>query len=223
MATGSNIRVGDAERDATATQLREHYATGRLTLDELNERLDQTFKARTGADLKAVTRDLPALGSPWAGATAAGGGFGDGGQSHRTGQLPGGSRSQWGTAGPGRPVPVGRPGRPRRWVRFPAARAVRGCLDDSGPARGVGAAGPGRPVRVRVRRRAPAGDRVRPRGGGADPAFVRGAPGLRTALRPLRQTLVDANGRAAKPLVTDAAGGPSASVFGSPRRAVPPS
>ena len=26
MATGSNIRVGDAERDATATQLREHYA-----------------------------------------------------------------------------------------------------------------------------------------------------------------------------------------------------
>ena len=27
MATGSNIRVGDAERDAIATQLREHYAT----------------------------------------------------------------------------------------------------------------------------------------------------------------------------------------------------
>ena len=101
MATGSNIRVGDAERDATATQLREHYATGRLTLDELNERLDQTFKARTGADLKAVTRDLPALGSPWAGATAAGGGLGDGGQSHRTGQLPGGSRSQWGPQAPG--------------------------------------------------------------------------------------------------------------------------
>ncbi len=101
MATGSNIRVGDAERDATATQLREHYATGRLTLDELNERLDQTFKARTGADLKAVTRDLPAPGSPWAGATAPGGGFGDGGQSHRTGQRPGGSRSQWGPQAPG--------------------------------------------------------------------------------------------------------------------------
>ena len=96
MATGSNIRVGDAERDATATQLREHYATGRLTLDELNERLDQTFKARTGADLKAVTRDLPTLGSPWAGATAASGGFGHGDQSHRTGQLLGGSQSQWG-------------------------------------------------------------------------------------------------------------------------------
>jgi hypothetical protein len=61
MATGSNIRVGDADRDATATQLREHYAAGRLTLDELNERLEQTFTARTGTDLNAVMRDLPSL------------------------------------------------------------------------------------------------------------------------------------------------------------------
>jgi hypothetical protein len=53
--------VGDADRDATATQLREHYAAGRLTLDELNERLEQTFTARTGTDLNAVMRDLPSL------------------------------------------------------------------------------------------------------------------------------------------------------------------
>ena len=66
MATGSNIRVGDADRDATATQLREHYAAGRLTLDELNERLEQTFAARTGADLNAVMRDLPSLEGAWA-------------------------------------------------------------------------------------------------------------------------------------------------------------
>jgi hypothetical protein len=66
MATGSNIRVGDADRDATATQLREHYAAGRLTLDELNERLEQTFAARTGADLNAVIRDLPSLDGVWA-------------------------------------------------------------------------------------------------------------------------------------------------------------
>ncbi|HYZ54319.1 MAG TPA: DUF1707 domain-containing protein [Streptosporangiaceae bacterium] len=59
MATGFNVRVGDADRDAVATQLREHYADGRLTLDELNERLDQAFAARTRADLNAVTRDLP--------------------------------------------------------------------------------------------------------------------------------------------------------------------
>ena len=66
MATGSNIRVGDADRDATATQLREHYAAGRLTLDELNERLEQIFAARTRADLNAVMRDLPSLDGAWA-------------------------------------------------------------------------------------------------------------------------------------------------------------
>ncbi len=73
MATGSNVRVGDADRDGTATQLREHYAAGRLTLDELNERLEQTFAARTGADLNAVMRDLPSLDGarPRAGGPAA--------------------------------------------------------------------------------------------------------------------------------------------------------
>jgi len=59
MATGYNVRVGDAEREATAAQLREHYADGRLTLDELNERLDQTFAAKTRADLNTVMVDLP--------------------------------------------------------------------------------------------------------------------------------------------------------------------
>ena len=59
MATGFNVRVGDADRDAVATQLREHYADGRLTLEELNERLDQAFAAKTKADLNTVMRDLP--------------------------------------------------------------------------------------------------------------------------------------------------------------------
>ncbi len=59
MATGYNVRVGDADREATAAQLREHFADGRLTLDELNERLDQTFAAKTKADLNTVMRDLP--------------------------------------------------------------------------------------------------------------------------------------------------------------------
>ena len=110
MATGSNIRVGDAERDATATQLREHYATGRLTLDELNERLDQTFKARTGADLNAVMRDLPPMGSPWAGTTAATGGFGADDQSPRTSHQLGGGQSQWGPQAPGGQSQWGGPG-----------------------------------------------------------------------------------------------------------------
>jgi hypothetical protein len=64
MATGFNVRVGDADRDAVAAQLREHYADGRLTLDELNERLDQTFAAKTTADLNTVMRDLPHVPRP---------------------------------------------------------------------------------------------------------------------------------------------------------------
>ena len=59
MASGYNVRVGDADREAIAAQLREHYADGRLTLEELNERLDQAFAAKTKADLNTVMRDLP--------------------------------------------------------------------------------------------------------------------------------------------------------------------
>ena len=54
MASGYDMRVGDAERDAAANDLREHFASGRLTQDELNERLDQTFAAKTRAELSAA-------------------------------------------------------------------------------------------------------------------------------------------------------------------------
>ena len=67
MATGYNVRVGDADREAVAAQLREHYADGRLTLEELNERLDQTFAAKVKADLNTVMRDLPQAAQPTAG------------------------------------------------------------------------------------------------------------------------------------------------------------
>ena len=73
MATGYDVRVGDADREGVAAQLREHYAEGRLTHEELNERLDQAFAAKTKADLNTVLRDLPharpAAGTP-AGGTA---------------------------------------------------------------------------------------------------------------------------------------------------------
>jgi hypothetical protein len=72
MATGYNVRIGDADREAIAAQLREHYADGRLTLDELNERLDQTFAAKVKADLDVVMRDLPHVARPLTGAPAAG-------------------------------------------------------------------------------------------------------------------------------------------------------
>ena len=72
MATEFNVRIGDADREAIAAQLREHYADGRLTLDELNERLDQTFAAKIKADLDVVMRDLPHVARPLTDAPAAG-------------------------------------------------------------------------------------------------------------------------------------------------------
>ena len=60
------LRIGDAERDAAAADLGEHYAAGRLTLDELNERLDAAFSAKTFGQLAMVMADLPGPGRlPW--------------------------------------------------------------------------------------------------------------------------------------------------------------
>lgn len=102
------MRVGDAEREAAAAEVREHFASGRLTQDELNQRLDQTFAAKTRGDLNAVFTDLPSAG--WRDATA------DGGRS--TG------------AGYGGRIPLGRPG--QQWTDW---GADGGRADDgaSGP------------------------------------------------------------------------------------------
>ena len=59
MATQPSLRIGDRERDAVATELREHFAHGRLTLDEFNQRLDAVFAAKTQGDLSRITADLP--------------------------------------------------------------------------------------------------------------------------------------------------------------------
>jgi len=63
-----NIRVSDADRESAAERLREHFAAGRLTSEELEERLTATFSAKTEGDLRAVLTDLPA--APTAGAPA---------------------------------------------------------------------------------------------------------------------------------------------------------
>jgi uncharacterized membrane protein len=55
----TELRVGDAERDEVTAALHEHFAQGRLTRDELDERLTTTLSAKTVGDLRAVTRDLP--------------------------------------------------------------------------------------------------------------------------------------------------------------------
>jgi hypothetical protein len=55
-----DLRVSDAEREHAAAALREHLAEGRLTLDELTERLDRIYAARTRTELDRVSEDLPA-------------------------------------------------------------------------------------------------------------------------------------------------------------------
>jgi len=56
------LRIGNAERDAAAADLSEHYAAGRLTFDELNERLDAVFSAKTFGQLMRIMTDLPGPG-----------------------------------------------------------------------------------------------------------------------------------------------------------------
>jgi len=59
MASGPDLRIGDAERDVTTRQLRECFAQGRLTMDEFNDRLGQALAATTQGELDRLTHDLP--------------------------------------------------------------------------------------------------------------------------------------------------------------------
>jgi hypothetical protein len=55
----SGPRASDADRDRFASELHEHFAEGRLSLDELQRRLDLVFAAETLVDLYELTSDLP--------------------------------------------------------------------------------------------------------------------------------------------------------------------
>ncbi len=56
------LRVSDADREQAAERLRQAAGDGRITLTELDERLELAYAARTYADLDAVTSDLPGPG-----------------------------------------------------------------------------------------------------------------------------------------------------------------
>ena len=59
-AVEPELRVSDADRERTALALRDACAEGRITLDELSERLDRAYSAKTQAELDRVVADLPA-------------------------------------------------------------------------------------------------------------------------------------------------------------------
>lgn len=58
------LRASDADREQHAELLRRHSAQGRLTVDELEERLDRVYAARTVGELAPVVSDLPAPEPP---------------------------------------------------------------------------------------------------------------------------------------------------------------
>jgi Domain of unknown function (DUF1707) len=57
----SDLRVGDADRQAVVAELQRHYIDGRLTSEELGERVSNALQAKTFADFAPLLSDLPAL------------------------------------------------------------------------------------------------------------------------------------------------------------------
>jgi hypothetical protein len=56
-----DLRASDEQRERTAQELREHFATGRLTQEELDERVQRVYDARTERQLEELVADLPRL------------------------------------------------------------------------------------------------------------------------------------------------------------------
>jgi hypothetical protein len=59
MGDPSEIRVADADREQVVEELREHTIAGRLTSEELEERSESAYRARTRAELDVLRADLP--------------------------------------------------------------------------------------------------------------------------------------------------------------------
>jgi hypothetical protein len=58
-AGAEHLRVCDTEREHATSRLREHATAGRLTIDELDGRLETALAARTQRELDALFEDLP--------------------------------------------------------------------------------------------------------------------------------------------------------------------
>lgn len=80
MARVPSLRASDSDREQVAERLRHATAEGRLTTDELEERLEALYATRTYGELDVLVADLPSSAAPrkahtpaprWAGTAAA--------------------------------------------------------------------------------------------------------------------------------------------------------
>jgi hypothetical protein len=60
----ASLRAADADRERVVEALRQHHVDGRLDAEELTQRIDQAYAAKTLGDLDAVTTDLPSIQPP---------------------------------------------------------------------------------------------------------------------------------------------------------------
>ncbi len=61
MPDPSDLRVSDQQRERAAQDIREHFAAGRLDDEELSDRVQAVYSARTEQELRKVLDDLPKL------------------------------------------------------------------------------------------------------------------------------------------------------------------
>lgn len=54
-----DLRASDAERDEIVAELREHAGAGRVTVEELDQRVETAYAATTRRELVALVEDLP--------------------------------------------------------------------------------------------------------------------------------------------------------------------
>ncbi len=91
-----SLRAADVDREFVAERLRDALNEGRLTLSEYDDRLRETYAARTYGDLKALMTDLPPVAS-----------------KERSGMVPASPSSL--TPAPAAPAPVATP-HTMRWL-----------------------------------------------------------------------------------------------------------
>ncbi|MCL4448335.1 MAG: DUF1707 domain-containing protein [Actinobacteria bacterium] len=58
----TQLKASDEDREKVIAELRQHYSLGRLTIEELQDRLTKCLEVKTVSELYTLTNDLPYLG-----------------------------------------------------------------------------------------------------------------------------------------------------------------